>query len=238
MTGHFIISKIHFMTTSIKFVFFIFCIVLSVSAKAQIKLDRFESAIIEFEKEDRAEGFQPQAILFTGSSSIRRWETLLEDMSPIPVINRGFGGSTIPEVLHYADRIILPHQPKMIVLYCGENDLANDESKAKLAFKSFKKFHNYIIDNLPDTRVYFIAIKPSIKREKYWPKMQKANQMIRRFIKRKKNFYYLDTSSKMLDENGHVLQDIFIKDDLHLNKKGYQIWIKTIKPILERDYVF
>jgi lysophospholipase L1-like esterase len=226
------------MTTSKKFVFFIFCIVLSVSAKAQIKLDRFESTIIEFEKEDRAEGFQPEAILFTGSSSIRRWETLLEDMSPIPVINRGFGGSTIPEVLHYADRIILPHQPKMIVLYCGENDLANDEAKAKLAFKSFKKFHNYIIDNLPDTRVYFIAIKPSIKREKYWPKMQKANQMIRRFIKRKKNFYYLDTSSIMLDENGHVLQDIFIKDDLHLNKKGYQIWIKTIKPILERDYVF
>jgi len=216
----------------------VLCIALAGLARAQPKIDRFESQIINFEKEDQANGYKPEAVLFTGSSSIRRWTTLVEDMAPIPVINRGFGGSTIPEVLYYADRIIFPHKPKIIAFYCGENDLANDESKAKLALRSFKKFHKYIAENLPDTKVYFIAIKPSIKREMYWPKMQKANKKISRFINRKTNLYYIDTSSKMLDENGVVLQDIFVDDDLHLNKKGYQIWTDTLKPILERTYTF
>ena len=220
-------------------IFIIFLsIALAGSVKAQPKIDRFESQIINFEKEDEANGYKPEAVLFTGSSSIRRWTTLAEDMVPIPVINRGFGGSTIPEVLYYADRIILPHQPKIIVFYCGENDLANEESKAKLARQSFKKFHKYITDKLPNTKVYFIAIKPSIKREKYWAKMQSANKKISRFINRKTNFYFIDTSSKMLDKNGVVLQDIFVDDDLHMNEKGYQIWTDTVKPILEKTYAF
>jgi hypothetical protein len=157
---------------------FIFFLVFASSAVAQTKIDRFESAVAKFEQEDQEKGYQPEAVLFTGSSSIRMWKTLTEDMAPIPVINRGFGGSTIPEVLHYADRMILPHQPKYIVFYCGENDLSNDETKAKDALSNFKAFHRYLQENLPETRLYFIAIKPSISREKYWPKFQEANKMI------------------------------------------------------------
>ena len=202
----------------------------------QQKLDKFESQIIEFEQEDHNEGYKQESILFTGSSSIRMWKSLENDISPIPVLNRGFGGSTIPEVTYFADRIILPHQPKILVFYCGENDIANDDAKSKLALKSFKKFYTYMKKNLPETEVFFIAIKPSVKRWNYWNKMNEANSKIKKFIDRKDNYYFVDTASKMLDENGIVLQDIFIKDNLHMNAKGYEIWTNTLKPILEQYY--
>lgn len=200
------------------------------------KLDKYESTITEFEQEDIKNGFQPGSIVFAGSSSIRRWETLSQDMSPMPVINRGFGGSTIPEVTYYADRIILPHHPKIIVLYCGENDLANDQVKSKLALKSFKKFVSYLGINLPNTKVFFIAIKPSIKRWNFWPKLEDANAKIEKYISKKENLYYIDVATKMLDEYGVVLQDIFVEDNLHMNAKGYEIWTAILKPILKEHY--
>jgi len=200
------------------------------------KLDKYESTITEFEQEDIKNGFQPGSILFTGSSSIRRWKPLSEDMSPMLVINRGFGGSTIPEVTYYADRIILPHHPKIIVIYCGENDLANDQAKSKLALKSFKKFVSYLEMNLPNTKVFFITIKPSIKRWNYWPKLEDANTKIEKYITKKDNLYYVDAATKMLDESGIVLQDIFVEDNLHMNATGYKIWAETLKPVLEEHY--
>ena len=203
---------------------------------AQQKPGKYESTIVKFEQEDQKNGYHPEAVLFTGSSSIKMWKSLSEDMSPIPVINRGFGGSTIPEVTYYADRILLPHHPKIIVFYCGENDLANEESKSNLAVKSFKKFHEYMKKNLPETKVFFIAIKPSIRRWNYWDKMNEANAKLSKFISKKDNYFYVDTASQMLDEHGIVLQDIFIKDNLHMNAKGYAIWTNVIKPILE-EYV-
>jgi len=200
------------------------------------KLDRFEKTILEYEQEDKKHGIIPGTIVFTGSSSIRMWKSLTDDMSPFPVINRGFGGSTIPEVTYYADRIIKPHQPKIIVFYCGENDLSNDESKSKLALKSFKLFSRYMEENLPETKVFFLAIKPSIKRWNYWPKLVDANNKIKKFIDKHDLYYYVDTASEMLDENDVVLQDIFLEDNLHMNDKGYTIWTNTIKPILELYY--
>jgi lysophospholipase L1-like esterase len=159
-------------------------------------------------------------------------------MAPMAVINRGFGGSKIPEVVYYADRIIKPHQPKLLVFYCGENDLANDVTKAKEALKRFKSFEKYMRKNLADTKVFFLSIKPSISREQYWEKMQQANDMIAKFISRKDNYIYVDVASKMLDENGIVLQDIFLEDNLHMNAKGYKIWTSELRPILEKHYTF
>ncbi len=213
---------------------FIILLYLPYFSFSQPNPDRFEPAILEFEKQDKENGYQPESVLFTGSSSIRKWKTLDADMAPIPVLNRGFGGSTIPDVLHFADRIILPHQPKTIVFYCGENDLSNDEAEANLALKRFKEFHNYLKKNLPETQFYFIAIKHSISREKYWPKFREANKKLKKFIDGKKNYYFVDTTSNMLDENGKVLQDIFLEDNLHMNEKGYQIWTETLKPMLEK----
>lgn len=206
-------------------------------SQAQQKLDKFESEIVVYEQEDQKAGYDPNAILFTGSSSIRMWKTVDADMEQMKVVNRGFGGSTIPEVTYYADRIIKPHQPKIMVFYCGENDLSNDEAKSSLALKSFKKFYKYMKENLPDTKVFFIAIKPSIRRWNYWPKMVDANTKIKKYINKKDNYYFVDTASPMLDVEGVVLQDIFIEDNLHMNAKGYEIWTNTLKPILTQYYV-
>ena len=203
---------------------------------AQQKPGRYESTISGFEIEDKANGYNEDIVIFTGSSSIKLWKSLSEDMSPIPVINRGFGGSTIPEVTYYADRILLPHHPKIIVFYCGENDIANNETKSNLPLKSFKKFHEYMQKNLPDTKVFYLAIKPSIKRWNYWDKISDANAKLSKFMSKKDNYFFVDTASLMLDENGVVLQDIFINDNLHMNAKGYAIWTNVIKPILEEHY--
>lgn len=211
------------------------CILLPLLGNAQ-NFDRFEKVILQFEKQDKERGYQSEAILFTGSSSIRMWKSLAEDMDPISVINRGFGGSTIPEVLYYADRIIKPHQPKIIVFYCGENDLANDNSNSDLALKSFKNFSKYLKKNLPNTKVFFLAIKPSIKRWHYWPKFAEANEKIKKFIDKHELYFFVDTASEMLDENEVVLQDIFIEDNLHMNAKGYKTWTAKLKPILEEHY--
>lgn len=200
------------------------------------KIDRFEKAIIQFEEEDKLNGIQQGTILFTGSSSIKLWKTLKEDMDPMKVVNRGFGGSTLPEVTHYADRIILPYSPEILVLYCGENDLANDETKSSQGLKNFKLFSKYMKRNLPDTKVFFIAIKPSIRRWKYHGKFDETNEKIEKYISKNENYFFIDTASKMLDENNVVKQDIFIKDNLHMNSKGYDIWTETVKPILAEHY--
>lgn len=204
---------------------------------AQQITDRFESTFIKFEQEDLQKGYNSKTIIFTGSSSIKMWKTLKEDMAPMNVINRGFGGSTIPEVTAVADRILLPHHPKIIVFYCGENDLANDHTKPELALKSFKLFYSYMQENMPETKVFFIAIKPSISRAKYLNKLKEANQLIEKFIDKKDNYFFIDTASLMLDESGNVMQDIFIEDNLHMNAKGYTIWTKEIKPILKEYYL-
>jgi len=201
---------------------------------AQNKLDRYDAEIREFEAEDSISGINTGAVLFTGSSSIRMWKTLDADMAPIKLLNRGFGGSTIPEVTHYADRIILPYHPSILVLYCGENDISNDETTSDDVLKSFKEFNRYLRKNLPKTQLYYISMKPSVSRWKYWPKVNEANLKIEAFIKRRKNYHYIDTASKMLDESGMVFQDIFIKDNLHMNEKGYAIWTEVIKPEIEK----
>jgi len=219
------------------FIFLFLITGLSTHSFAQQKLDKFESSILKFEQEDKIYGYHAKTVMFTGSSSIKMWGTLEKDMSPIPVINRGFGGSTIPEITYYADRIILPHRPEIIVFYCGENDLANDHSIPNLALDGFTAFHTYMKLNLPETKVFFIAIKPSISRWRYWKKMTEANEKIEKFIDGLDNYYFVDTAAEMLDESGNVLQDIFIKDDLHMNAKGYAIWTNVIKPILDEHYV-
>jgi lysophospholipase L1-like esterase len=203
---------------------------------AQDKEHRFESQIREFEQEDAVNGYNPDAVFFTGSSSIRMWKTLAEDMSPIPVINRGFGGSVIPDVLYFGDRYLLPHKPEIIVLYSGDNDLANDHTKARDVLQSFKDLDAYLKEHLPDTRLFFISIKPSISREKYWPKMKKANKLLRKYMKKDPRLTFMDIASPVIDDAGKIRDDIFLEDNLHLNEKGYAIWTSIVKPYLMEVY--
>jgi lysophospholipase L1-like esterase len=209
---------------------------LTIDGFGQSPEGRFEAAIRQFEAADAREGYKPEAVLFTGSSSIRMWSGLAEDMKPMPVLNRGFGGSTIPEVLEYADRIIKPHDPKMVVLYCGDNDLANDTTTAQNLLQSFIDFDRWFEKNLPGARLYFISIKPSVKRWHHWEKMHEANHLIADYMQNKQHLRFVDVSTDMLDKKGEVIPSLFIEDGLHLNEKGYRKWAKTLKPTLEQMY--
>jgi lysophospholipase L1-like esterase len=193
------------------------------------RLDRFENEILRFEGIDSVIPVKQNQILFIGSSSIRKWKTLHDDMEPLYVIQRGFGGSTIPEVIFYARRIIFPYAPKTIVIYAGENDLVSSKVQAEDVLKTCKLFVKTIKYYLPETHIYFVSIKPSIARLKYLDKMLKANVLIKKYTQEEKIVDFIDVSSSMLDRKGNVKENIFIHDNLHLNEKGYKIWTKKIK---------
>ncbi len=195
-------------------------------------LSRFENDIIQFEKEDSANGIPADAILFVGSSTIRKWTTLKKDMYPLNVINRGFGGSTFPELLYYYDRLVLKYKPSKIVLYEGDNDITASFLTPEIVLKCFKLFVKLTENYLPGTGIYFISIKLSPAREKYMDKLLITNMMIQEYCALHSNLRYIDVTEKMYDSDGNIRNDIFSGDKLHLNSKGYDLWTNIIKNYL------
>ena len=192
--------------------------------------------IKKFRKEDKLIDLK-DVIVFTGSSSIRRWDTLEDDMRPLRVINRGFGGGRIFEVTHYIDDILTPHNPKGVVFYAGENDLSDflwvkAPSTPEIAYQDFIEFYQEVRKRYPELPVFFISIKPPKSRINKWEEMQKANMLIHEFSENNDNLFYIDVVPPMTDEQGMILEGISDKDGIHLNEKGYKIWTKTIKPLL------
>lgn len=198
----------------------------------------WESSIQGFEEHDKESDLPEDPILFVGSSSIRFWDSLSEDMAPLPVLNRGFGGAKIPDVIHYASRIVLPYEPRIIVLYCGDNDLSmGRKHSAEEVLADYQSFVDLVHDRQPDTRIYYISIKPSKTRWEYWPAMTQANRMIRQFSEEHETLGFIDITSPMLDAQGRPREDILIADGIHMNDQGYDIWTSIIKPVLEDQYL-
>jgi len=193
-------------------------------------LNRYESEIVAFEKSDSIAFPSGGKILFVGSSTFTKWKTMEKDFSPIAILNRGFGGSTIPEIIYYANRIIFPYKPKAIVVYGGENDLFTAKIKtADQVEDSYKTLITLIRQRLPTAPIYFISIKPTPSRWNKWPSMQKANQLIQQYTSTDKRLFYIDVSQAMLGSNGRPRPDLFTSDSLHMNSKGYQLWSNLIK---------
>jgi len=149
------------------------------------------------------------------------------------VVNRGFGGSSLPHVIRYVNDIVFPYQPKQVVIYCGENDIASaDTISATIVFNRFKQLFQLIRNQLPGIPIAFVSIKPSPSRERHWPKMVETNLLIKKYLKQKKATAYIDVYHAMLNRDGSVMQDIFTEDNLHMNAKGYTIWQKVMEPYL------
>lgn len=149
------------------------------------------------------------------------------------VINRGFGGSSLPDVIRYADEIIFPYQPGQVVIYCGENDLAaSDTVTSQIVFERFQTLFNMIRKQLPEAAVAFVSIKPSPSRAHLLPKVIAANNLIKEFLKGQTKSAYIDVFSAMVDQQGNPKPDLFIGDRLHMNQKGYAIWVEIIGPFL------
>lgn len=199
-------------------------------------LARLEAEILAFESKDKEFPEAEGAILFVGSSSVRFWGSLKKDVHPLRVINRGFGGSTFPELLYYYDRIVKPYKPKGIVVYEGDNDLVSPEMTPEIVLDNLKKFMARVNQDFPEAKVWFIAIKPSIARVDLLGKMQRANALIQNYAQSDNKLEYLDVASPMLNQDGTIMSDIFIKDNLHMNPKGYEIWKSVIRPALVDVY--
>jgi lysophospholipase L1-like esterase len=191
------------------------------------------SDIAAFEKADRLNPPKPGVIVFVGSSSIRFWKSLSNDMQPLDVINRGFGGSQIDQVNEYAPRIVLAYRPRAVVLYAGDNDLSWPSSKSPERVSSdFQHFVDVVHTELPETWIYFISIKPSLLRWKNWEKFRKTNELIAAYIQTQPRVQFIDVASAMLDAQGKPRRELFRSDGLHLNAKGYELWTAIVKPIL------
>jgi len=197
--------------------------------------ERFEKAIRRFETSDRKHHPPKSAIICIGSSSMRGWhETIAEDLAPLTVIPRGFGGSNMNDALHYADRIVLSCEPRAIVVYEGDNDIAQGISPKKVA-STFQEFVEKIHKELPECRIYFLSIKPSIARWKLWPKMKETNRLVAAKCKKDKRLTFVDVASSMLDQKGNPRKEIFKEDKLHMTKDGYMIWRNALRPVLLRS---
>jgi lysophospholipase L1-like esterase len=196
-------------------------------------LNRFISEIEFFKKSDKVSFPDSNIILFTGSSSIRMWNTLIEDMQPLTVIKRGFGGATIPEIIFFAENIIFSYQPSVIVFYCGENDLYFNNSVD--VYETFQYFEKLIHSKLPETYLYFVSIKPSPSRKHWWKKISMSNRYIQYYCSITESTEYIDVASKMFNNDFSINENIFSDDRLHLNSEGYALWKSIIKPTIEKN---
>ncbi len=202
---------------------------------AVVKQPPFWNEINEFKRKDSIQHPPANAILFVGSSSFRKWTNVQSEFPGYPIINRGFGGSMLGDLIRYAPDIIFPYKPKQIVIYCGDNDLASSEKmSAKKVYKRWVRLYDLIRKHLGSVDVVYVSIKPSPSREKLMPKMEEANDLIRDFIAKHSHVVFVDVYHLMLTPQGKPIEDLFLGDKLHMNEKGYHIWQQAILPYLDK----
>lgn len=218
------------------FVFVLFLGILTATAQTPSKIP-FQNEIDVFIKKDSIAMPAANSILFVGSSSFNYWKDISTYFPGYPIINRGFGGSSLTDIIYFNQETILKYKPKQIYIYCGENDIAaSDTITPQIVFERFKTLHSIIRTHLGNKiPVMYVSIKPSVARWSMEEKFVAANSLIRNFINKQKNTQFLDVHSAMLDTSGMVYKDIFIADKLHMNAKGYAIWQKIIAPTLVKE---
>jgi lysophospholipase L1-like esterase len=192
----------------------------------------FEVEIRAFEAMDKTLPPPHGAILFTGSSSIRKWTTLARDFPTHTVINRGFGGSQMSDSVYYADRIVIPYEPKTIVLFAGTNDLDAKKTPEQV-FADFQAFVRKVRGALPKVEIDFLSITTSPLRWREVEEVKKANALISAWIKTQEHLTYIDVFPATLGEDGRPKPEFFLLDRLHMNERGYALWASIIEPYLK-----
>jgi len=203
------------------------------SARAAAAADRWEPAIAKFEEQDRLKPPPANAIVFIGASSIVRWNLpeSFPELGP-KAINRGFGGSLIGDSVKYADRIVIPYKPRIVVLYAGDNDVEANATADEIA-NQFTAFDKKVHAALPTTTIIFVSIKPSIRRWKWIDTIRGANARIRDYTTKHPNLVYVDIEKQMLGADGKPNPDLLVADGLHMTPAGYKIWDAALRPLLK-----
>ncbi len=196
---------------------------------------KYEKEISAFEQLDNTEKYEDNSILFVGSSSIRLWSTLKEDIAPYPVIQRGFGGSRTPDVVYYLKRIAYPHQFSAVVIFVA-NDItgSSNDLAPKETLKNYREMVRIIRAKYRLQPIFIIEITPSKSRWKYWPQIQQTNALLKKLCNKEKNLHFIETARNFLNENSEPRNELFREDHLHLNREGYLVWGRLIKPELDK----
>lgn len=193
---------------------------------------RWKASLDAFAAADRQQAPEPGGILFVGSSSIRLWKGLEQEFQGSPVLNRGFGGSRMHDVAAYVDRLVLPYKPHLVVVYAGDNDLAEGRTPEEV-LDSFTQFAERVRAKLPGTRIAYVSIKPSPRRAALMPQATQANALIAGYVAATPNLDFIDIYSRMLDDDGQPRGDLYSSDALHMNEAGYALWRSAIAPHLD-----
>lgn len=214
----------------LKITFLFLFIVLAVKAQENAA---FYNEILNFRKQNSVKLPPKNAVLFIGSSTFTKWKDAQGYFPRHVIVNRGFGGSTLLNVLHYLEDVVYPYHPKQVIIYCGENDFMNDGTTPKMVADRTKKLIDLIRVKYPKVFIAYISIKPSPSRAKYIPQMKEANALIKTLISRTKRASYINTADAMYHPDGKIMTAIFLKDNLHMNEKGYAIWREIMEPYLK-----
>jgi lysophospholipase L1-like esterase len=202
------------------------------AAEPESPFAKWESAIAAFEKADEAKPPPQGAIVFVGSSSIVKWK-LADYFSDLTYIQRGFGGSQLADSVHFAPRIVTKYEPKTVVLYAGDNDLAGGKTPEQVA-ADFDAFVKVVHEKLPKTRIIYIAVKPSVARWKLIDKVRQTNKLIAdACAKDSERLVFFDIQPLMYGANGEPDPALFVKDGLHLSDEGYKRWSEKLRPLLK-----
>jgi lysophospholipase L1-like esterase len=193
--------------------------------------DRWEEEIAQIEQQHRDRFPGSVDAVFVGSSSIRLWD-LSKSFPGSDVLNCGFGGAQLADVCRYADRLILPYDPKVVFVYAGDNDVANGKSPEEIS-RDFNDLVQRVRAELPKTRIVFLSIKPSPKRWALFPRMQQANDLVRQQAEQDDRLHFLDVGQVLLGADGALQRDLFDDDGLHLNEAGYRRWTQRVQLYLE-----
>ena len=206
-------------------------ILLSISPAYAADLARHEGSVKAYEAEDKL-SFPPVGeIVVIGSSTITNWGTIKADLSPLNIIPRGFGGSTIDEVDYYLDRIVLAYAPRTVVIYEGDNELAEGQTPQYIAGR-FADVTARIHARFPSARVYVISVKPSLSRWRLWESSKQLNMLLEAWTKSDSRLAYIEAASALLGADGMPIASYYADDRLHLSISGYEAWTKAIKPQL------
>jgi lysophospholipase L1-like esterase len=192
--------------------------------------DQWERDIAAFEAADRQTPPPQGEIVFVGSSTIRLWNTAAS-FPDLKIINRGFGGSSLADTVRHAERIVIPYAPRLVVVYAGDNDISGGVLAEQVAFE-FERLVKLIHAALPQTRILYLAIKPSMLRWLSDTRMDMANEMIRAICEKDSRLGILDMGDVMLGWDERPRPELFVSDGLHLSEEGYRMWNMLLRPFL------
>ncbi len=196
---------------------------------------QYEPSFKAFAEADRAQPPVKGGILFVGSSIFRQWTNVAEMMAPLPVLNRAFGGSRTGDQLARFDQVILPYAPKVIVYYCGSNDLkATPADASDVIFGRFREFSERVRAALPGTRLIYVTATRSPDRVERWEQVDHYNALARAYCAATPQRTFIDINPALVDAHGHPRLDLYRVDKLHFHPPAYEAFTAIIKPVLER----